>query len=45
VSEALLFLIPLAAFVALWVWERRRKKAPGPSFRPWTVRLLPRQKK
>lgn len=45
-SDWLLFLIPLAAFAAVVVWDWQRKpKDLGPSFRPWYVRLKPRQKK
>ena len=45
-NDWLLLLLPLALAVGVWVWERwLRDERPSPSFRPWTVRLKPKQKK
>lgn len=41
--KSLLLLLLIAYLLAMW-WLRQREK-PGPSFRPWYVRLKPRQKK
>ena len=39
------FLIVYLLVMGILEWRKRQKKDLGPSFRPWEVRLKPRQKK